>query len=66
MITFKSVKFRNFLSVGNAPLTVNLNNHNLTLIMGKNGSGKTSVPEALVFGLYGKPFRPFNKPQLVL
>jgi DNA repair exonuclease SbcCD ATPase subunit len=53
------------LSVGNAPIEIALDNHNLTLIMGKNGSGKTTIVEALVFGLYGKPLRPFNKPALV-
>jgi DNA repair exonuclease SbcCD ATPase subunit len=36
-----------------------------TLVIGENGAGKSTFIEALTFGLYGKPFRNINKPQLM-
>ena len=65
MITFRSVEWRNFLSTGNTPNKVLLNKSSTTLIIGKNGEGKSTILDALCFGLFGKPFRNINKGQLV-
>lgn len=46
-------------------MTFDLDRHPNTLIIGENGSGKSTVLDALTFSLFGKPFRKINKPQLV-
>jgi DNA repair exonuclease SbcCD ATPase subunit len=65
MIIFKTVKWKNFLSTGNSFTEIKLDNESSTLIIGENGSGKSTILDALCFGLYGKPFRSINKPQLI-
>ena len=65
MIVFKSVQWKNFLSTGNSPNKVLLNKSQTTLIIGKNGEGKSTILDALCFALFGKPFRNINKGQLV-
>ena len=65
MITFKSIEWKNLLSTGNAPSKVLLNKSTTTLIIGKNGEGKSTILDALCFSLFGKPFRNINKGQLV-
>ena len=65
MIVFESVKWKNFLSTGNTPIEIKLNVSPSTLIIGENGSGKSTVLDALTFGLFGKPFRRIKKDQLV-
>ena len=65
MIVFKRITFKNFLSSGNAPVTINLNDHKTTLIHGVNGTGKSTVLDAICFALFNKPFRGINIPQLV-
>jgi DNA repair exonuclease SbcCD ATPase subunit len=65
LIKFKSVEWKNFLSTGNSPNKVLLNKSPTTLIVGKNGEGKSTILDALCFSLFGKPFRNINKPQLI-
>ena len=65
MIEFKVVTWKNFLSTGNTPIEIVLNNKPSTLIIGDNGSGKSTVLDAMTFGLFGKPFRRIKKDQLV-
>ena len=64
-INFEKVKYKNILSTGNVFTTVELNIVPSTLIAGSNGSGKSTLLDAIVFGLYGRPFRNINKAQLV-
>lgn len=65
MIIFKKIRWRNFLSTGNAFTEIDLVRSNNTLIVGQNGAGKSTILDALTFGLFGKPYRKINKPQLV-
>ena len=65
MIQFHSVQWKNFLSTGNTWIKVDLDRHLNTLIIGENGTGKSTILDALTFSLFGKPFRKINKPQLV-
>lgn len=65
MILFKKVRWKNFLSYGNVWTEINLTNNHMTLIVGENGSGKSTMMDAICFALFGKPFRKINKPTLV-
>lgn len=65
MILFKRIAYRNFLSSGNTPTEINLTGEINTLIIGHNGSGKSTMLDALCFGLFNKAFRKINKNQLV-
>jgi DNA repair exonuclease SbcCD ATPase subunit len=65
MIKFKSVKWKNFLSTGNQFTEIKLDRSPSTLVVGENGSGKSTFLDAICFALFGKPFRNINKPQLV-
>lgn len=66
MIEFLTVRFKNFGSFGNNFSEITLNNHKTTLVTGTNGHGKSfALLDSLCFGLFGKPFRPINIPQLV-
>jgi len=65
LIYFKTVKWKNFLSTGNNPTEVSLDKSKTTLIIGENGAGKSTVLDALCFGLFGKPYRPIKKNQLI-
>jgi DNA repair exonuclease SbcCD ATPase subunit len=65
MITFKTIRWKNFLSTGNQWTEVQLNTDQNTMIVGTNGSGKSTILDALTFSLFNKPFRKINKPQLI-
>jgi DNA repair exonuclease SbcCD ATPase subunit len=65
MIYFKKLRWKNFLSTGNIFTEIDLASKDTTLIIGTNGAGKSTILDALTFGLFGKPFRKINKPQLV-
>ena len=65
MIRFTKIRYKNLLSVGNIFTEIDLVNNAVTLIIGDNGVGKSTLLDALSFGLFGKAFRNINKPLLV-
>jgi DNA repair exonuclease SbcCD ATPase subunit len=65
MILFKSIRWKNLLSTGNYWTEIKLNQTQNTLIVGENGSGKSTMLDALCFVLFGKAFRNINKPNLL-
>jgi len=65
MIVFKTLSWKNFLSTGSSPNTLLLDKSQSTLVVGRNGEGKSTMLDALTFALFGKPFRNINKPQLI-
>lgn len=65
MVQFKKIRYKNILSTGNVFNEIILDKSKTTLISGSNGSGKSTMLDAIVFALYGKPFRKINKPQLM-
>ena len=65
MIHFETIRWRNFLSTGNAFTEIQLDARPTTLIVGENGNGKSTLLDAVCFALFGKPYRNINKPQLV-
>ena len=65
MILFKSVRWKNFLSTGNAFSEIRLDASPATLIVGSNGAGKSTFLDAMCFALFNKPFRKITKGQLV-
>lgn len=65
MIVFKKLRYKNFLSTGDKFTEIDLNASPHTLIIGQNGSGKSTMLDALSFALFGKPHRNINKIQLI-
>jgi DNA repair exonuclease SbcCD ATPase subunit len=65
MIHFTKVRWKNFLSTGNAFTEIQLDKNDSTLIVGENGAGKSTMLDAICYGLYGKPFRKVKKDQLI-
>jgi DNA repair exonuclease SbcCD ATPase subunit len=65
MITFHSLKYKNFLSTGDSFTNLSLEETATTLVVGQNGSGKSTMLDALSFALFGKAHRNINKVQLV-
>ena len=65
MIIFRFVRWKNLLSTGNYFTEIKLDNNQNTLVVGENGSGKSTMLDALCFALFGKAFRNINKPNLL-
>ena len=65
MIIFTKVRWKNFLSTGNTFTEIFLDKNPSTLIIGENGAGKSTILDALCFGLFNKPFRQISKSQLI-
>ena len=75
MITIKNITLRNFLSIGQVTQAVNFDRQELTLILGenldlggdgaRNGTGKTSLIQALSYALFGVPINSIRKDNLV-
>ncbi len=65
MIVFKTLRYKNFLSSGNTFTDVDFTKAKSTLVVGHNGAGKSTMLDALSFGLFGKPHRKISKAQLV-
>ena len=65
MIKFSTLRYKNFLSSGNAFTVIDFTISPTTLVVGHNGAGKSTMLDALSFGLFGKPHRKISKPQLV-
>ena len=65
MITFKKISWKNFLSTGNHPIEVKLDEKSTTLIIVSNGAGKSKILDAFTFVLYGNSFSKINKSQLI-
>ena len=75
MINLKHVTLRNFLSVGSVTQAVDLDNQELTLILGdnldlggdgaRNGTGKTTLIQAVSYALYGVPLNNIKANNLI-
>lgn len=75
MIKITNITIKDFLSVGRATQAVRLDQHGLTLVLGsntdstggvtRNGAGKTTILQAVSFGLYGKPLTKIKADNLV-
>ena len=65
MITFKNLRWKNFLSTGNSWSTIDFVSYKTNLIIGQNGAGKSTMLDALAFALFGKAHRNISKNQLV-
>ena len=65
MITFKRIKYKNFLSSGQHWTEIDFQKYNTNLVVGTNGAGKSTMLDALTFVLFNKPFRKINKGQLI-
>ena len=65
MITFEKIRWKNFLSTGNTFTEIEFNRSPSTLVVGENGSGKSTMLDAVCFALFNKPFRKISKTQLI-
>jgi len=65
MIIFEKLRYKNFLSTGNAFTEIDFTRSPSTLVVGDNGAGKSTFIDALCYGLFNKPFRNVSKPQMM-
>ena len=75
MIHIKNLTVKNFMSVGNATQAINFDRRDLTLVLGenldlggdgsRNGTGKTTIINALSYALYGQALSNIRKDNLV-
>ena len=65
MILFRKVRYKNFLSTGQQFIEIELDKSSTTLVVGENGAGKSTMLDALCFGLFQRPFRNIKKDQLI-
>lgn len=75
MLRIHNITMRNFMSIGNVTQAVNLNRNNLTLVLGnnldlggdgaRNGTGKTTLINALSYGLYGNALTKIKQDNLI-
>ncbi|MAT09149.1 MAG: hypothetical protein CL707_08630 [Chloroflexi bacterium] len=65
MINFHKIRWKNVLSTGQNFIEIDLDKNPTTLIVGENGSGKSTILDALTFSLFGKAFRNINKSQII-
>jgi len=65
MILFKKLRYKNFLSTGQQFIEIDLDSSATTLVIGNNGAGKSTMLDALCFGLFQRPFRNIKKDQLI-
>ena len=75
MLKIKNVSARNFMSVGNNTQAVNFDNCQLTLVLGhnldmggdgsRNGTGKTTIINALSYALYGEALTNIKRDNLI-
>jgi DNA repair exonuclease SbcCD ATPase subunit len=75
MIQIKKLTVKNFMSVGNATQGIDFNRNDLTLVLGenldlggdgsRNGTGKTTIINALSYALYGNALSNIRKDNLV-
>ena len=66
MIIFKKISIKNFLSIGNKPVELELNTHNITSVSGENGASKSAICiDSIFYALYGKSFRKVSLPKLI-
>lgn len=65
MIIFHRIRWQNLLSTGNKFTEIELDSHKTTLMVGENGAGKSTILDAIMFGMFGRAHRNINKPNLV-
>ena len=77
MLKIKELTVKNFMSVGNAAQSINFANKNLVLVIGenmdlggddagaRNGTGKTTIVNALSYVLFGEPLTQIRRDNLV-
>ena len=65
MIKFEKIRWKNFLSTGNTFTEIDLIQHKTNLIVGNNGTGKSTILDALTFALYNRAFRKISRSQLI-
>lgn len=64
-IIFKKLTIKNFMSIGNNPVVIDFTKAKKTLLIGGNGCGKTTIPTALTYALFGRAYSKVNLPSLV-